>query len=377
VKNCIDDSDSMPPDVAIRAINFAFPKDDLPWGDGRMQARLSFFGGEPLLAWKTIVEAVRYFEGRSFPNRPKFSMTTNATLLDEARVQFLARHGFSLIVSLDGPEDVHDLHRKTVQGAGSFKDVLAALRLLQRANMGGRITLRSTYTPQTADRVQECTSYLNGLVREGLASHVSVEPSFLSESICKSEGALKFGIDGDAMARLEESYVLTARWFIQEILDGRKPVLHHFTKFPERLLWRLPQPSDCGASRGYITVGPRGDVFACHREAATGIGTIWNGFDESLRAPWYDNRLYCREGCPECSIRYLCGGGCRERSAASGNVRRPTGTECSLKRIWTMCTALIMASCPTETLVKIIRNPRAKKESGTAPGPTGAVCPHS
>ena len=63
---------------------------------------ISFYGGEPLLNIRLIKKIVQYINGKS--NRPrkiKFSMTTNAYLLDLS-IDFLIEHGFELLLSVDG-----------------------------------------------------------------------------------------------------------------------------------------------------------------------------------------------------------------------------------------------------------------------------------
>lgn len=86
---------------------------------------VGFYGGEPLLGFGVMREAVGHFERRyraAYPNA-LFSVTTNGLLLDDAVQDFLVANGFSTIVSLDGPKEVHDRNRLTVGGRGSFEQV--------------------------------------------------------------------------------------------------------------------------------------------------------------------------------------------------------------------------------------------------------------
>ena len=64
---------------------------------------ISFYGGEPLLNMPFIETVVDYVKNKlNCTNRVfKFSMTTNAILLDRY-MDFLQEHEFSLLVSLDG-----------------------------------------------------------------------------------------------------------------------------------------------------------------------------------------------------------------------------------------------------------------------------------
>ena len=80
--------------------------------------QIGFYGGEPLLEIEMIKEIVEYskvlFRGKDLT----FNMTTNASLLDEDKIDFLATNDFNLTISLDGPEEVQNSGRKF---AGSLK----------------------------------------------------------------------------------------------------------------------------------------------------------------------------------------------------------------------------------------------------------------
>jgi hypothetical protein len=47
-------------------------------------------------------------------------LTTNATLLKEETVDYLDQNRFGISVSMDGPAAVHDRHRRTVRGTGTY-----------------------------------------------------------------------------------------------------------------------------------------------------------------------------------------------------------------------------------------------------------------
>ena len=316
------------------------------------------------MRWSVLCDVVRYACGRTYPALPRFHMTTNATMLDEERARFLAQHKFALTVSIDGPEDVHNQHRKNADGAGSFSEVRGGLELIKRFGLAERTTLRGTYTPETLDRLTDSVAYLNDLVQKGYAAHVSVEPTFLSELLCLRNETSQFSIGDELTARLEVAYRLVADWFVQEVLAGKRPVFHHFTAFLRRLIWREPNVSECGAGVGYCTVGVDGTIYACHREAATAIGSLSSGIDEERRCFWQDNRLYVRTGCVECPLRHFCGGGCRERSLSLGDIRKPVSIECTLRQIWFACCVRILDQCSWQTLSSFIKPKRPLPPKG-------------
>ena len=90
-------------------------------------------GGEPTLlgvdAFRRIVDLQRRHcpSGRSITN----GIQTNGVLLDEPWAEFLSEEGFSVGLSLDGPEPVHDCYRVTKGQKPTHADAMRALRLLQ------------------------------------------------------------------------------------------------------------------------------------------------------------------------------------------------------------------------------------------------------
>ncbi len=90
-------------------------------------------GGEPTLLgldyFRLIarIQRARLPRGRSVTN----GIQTNGTLIDEEWAAFLASEGFSVGLSLDGPAELHDRHRKGRDGAPSHAAVMRAFGLLK------------------------------------------------------------------------------------------------------------------------------------------------------------------------------------------------------------------------------------------------------
>jgi uncharacterized protein len=90
-------------------------------------------GGEPTLMgldfFERAVELQRHYAGgKDIRN----TLQTNATLIDEDWARFLAREHFLVGVSLDGPQELHDIHRVDKQGRSSFAATLRGIQLLQQ-----------------------------------------------------------------------------------------------------------------------------------------------------------------------------------------------------------------------------------------------------
>ncbi|MDB5409430.1 MAG: hypothetical protein JWL84_4342 [Rhodospirillales bacterium] len=89
--------------------------------------------GEPLtLPVDYYREAFAVTASRRPPNIGlDHSIQTNGVLIDEAWCSFLTAHEVRLGVSLDGPAFLHDAHRQTRAGGGTFEKVMRGIRCLQ------------------------------------------------------------------------------------------------------------------------------------------------------------------------------------------------------------------------------------------------------
>lgn len=90
-------------------------------------------GGEPTMMGidfykKALVLQERYSNGKRIEN----IFQTNGTLLDDDYCRFFHDNNFLIGVSIDGPEELHDLHRKNVAGKGSFAQVMKGIELLHK-----------------------------------------------------------------------------------------------------------------------------------------------------------------------------------------------------------------------------------------------------
>lgn len=93
---------------------------------------ISFYGGEPLLNIDLIDKCIEYAE-KTIYNKPiKYYMTTNFYLATEEIMTFLVNNNFYLLISLDGPEDVQNKHRRLASnGEGTYSKVVENIKLLK------------------------------------------------------------------------------------------------------------------------------------------------------------------------------------------------------------------------------------------------------
>lgn len=82
---------------------------------------IGFYGGEPLLSFNLIKEAVDYAEKIFLGKEISFTLTTNGSLLTDDVLNFISKHNFHFMISLDGPPETHNRSRKfAASGKGTF-----------------------------------------------------------------------------------------------------------------------------------------------------------------------------------------------------------------------------------------------------------------
>lgn len=91
-------------------------------------------GGEPTMRgiayYRKAVQLQQAYcpEGKTISNH----FQTNGILINEQWATFFSEHHFLIGISIDGPQFVHDMYRKTLKGAGSFNKVIKGLDWLKQ-----------------------------------------------------------------------------------------------------------------------------------------------------------------------------------------------------------------------------------------------------
>jgi uncharacterized protein len=98
---------------------------------------VAWHGGEPLavpLAWYEDALALMA-ERRPATVQLEHCFQTNGLLLDQDWARFFARTGAKVGLSIDGPADLHDAHRRTRRGRGTHDKAMRAVRVLQEEGL--------------------------------------------------------------------------------------------------------------------------------------------------------------------------------------------------------------------------------------------------
>jgi uncharacterized protein len=129
-------------EVASNVARFARESaDQIPLG----QLRIVLHGGEPLLLkkskFRSICRILSQIEG--YQSGVSIVITTNAMLIDDDWIDLLEEFRIGICVSLDGPQEYHDLERVDFKGLGTYSRVIEGVARLRKAAAAGRIAAPS------------------------------------------------------------------------------------------------------------------------------------------------------------------------------------------------------------------------------------------
>ena len=286
----------------------------------RKDVAITFYGGEPLVAYDLIRECVDYAEQSMPDKRVDYFMTTNGTLVTEERAAFLAAHDFSVSVSIDGPREVHDYNRRDVAGKGSFERAVRGLKHLVDAygdRAEKKLRLSMVYAPPyregKVDRVAELWEEFPWIPRN-LECRISypgtntIDPSkYAPEDLEGGQNLWKWAQADFKQKRLEDQapHPFTKANLENELAGFvQRPV---FAEPPERY-W-LNGCCVPGGRKLYVTVD--GELRACERISSDSpaLGHIETGIDMDLVRKHYvhDFADASIPGCSQCWNRRLCG----------------------------------------------------------------------
>lgn len=265
-------------------------------------------GGEPTLAGLDFYRRAVALQAALADKKPvSNSLQTNGILLDAEWASFLAGADFLVGLSLDGPQDMHDAHRRTATQAPTWQKVMdAAHRLL---DAGVRVNALCCLSQESARYPGDLYDFF---VREGF-EHVQFLP--LLESTDAEDGRLApFSLTaetyGDALCRLWDLW-------LERLEAGQGPGIRFFESFSLKALGYPPTLCEmyacCGA---YAVVEADGGIYPCDFfvEPQWKLGTLGQGLMEALQAPkgrhFNELRLLLRTECLQCRWLPFCNGGC-------------------------------------------------------------------
>ena len=296
--------------LAARAIDFVVEN---ALKHKKKNFHISFHGGgEPTLAFDLMKRVVSYAreKGKTHGLDCSFSMGTNLCFNEEVR-DFLLENICSATVSLDGPQDVHDLQRPKADGAGSFDLAVKNLKYLDAKSF--YYAIRSTITKNNLYRMSEMIEYF--------ASEFPHAANYHFEPLALASRAIDSKLEAVDLAEFTREILkanAVAKRYGKEIYTSCSDIFELGTSFCSALgtgFWLTTQGniSTCAEVMypasplaKYFMIGrydPDRDEFVVDREKLA-----------TLRRRSIDNIA----GCGTCFARFHCKGVCPARALREG-----------------------------------------------------------
>jgi uncharacterized protein len=312
--------------VAKQSVDFLFTEA----GDSP-SVNLTFFGGETLMNFKVLQSALSYAREKAAASNKTVnaSLTTNATLLREEIIDWIADNDVGVTVSIDGDRERQDKFRTFANGQGSYDIILPRIKELlarhHRRPVGARVTL-------TGQNLDVRTIY----------QHLFEELGFWEVGFAPVTTSWQrdYAIQADGFQQLLGGFQSLAQDFLASALGGRRHGFSNVRDTLEEIHKGMSKAYPCGAGLGLMGVATDGDVALCHRFAGSDahkLGTVSGGVDREKQDDYLmRHHIANKTDCATCWARPLCAGGCyHEANTRYGSTAAPNLHYCDWIRSWT------------------------------------------
>ncbi|MCL1820262.1 MAG: thioether cross-link-forming SCIFF peptide maturase [Oscillospiraceae bacterium] len=313
--------------TAKKAVDFLIER-----SGNRRNLEIDFFGGEPLLAFDVIKQAVEYARKlEKIHNKQfRFTLTTNGLLLNDDVISHINSEMKNVVLSLDGRNEVNDTHRTTIGGKGSYDVIVPKFQKVASTRKGDYF-IRGTFTSKNLDFTEDILH-----IADLGFNNISIEPVVLEKG-------------HDLEIREEHLPEIFAEYDrLTEILAARDDInFFHFNIDLEGGPCVYKRLRGCGAGGEYAAVTPSGSLYPCHQFAGRAEYKMGSVLDGSFtpNTELTVNHIKIRKGCSDCWAKYFCGGGC---AAANLNINEdiniPYHIGCEMQKMRIECAIALKAS---------------------------------
>lgn len=307
----------------------------------RHHLEVDFFGGEPLMNWdvvKKLVEYGRHLE-KKFDKHINFTVTTNGTLLDDEKIDYINKEMHNAVLSIDGRKEVNDAMRTRVDGTGSYDEIIKNFKKLVSKRNGKEYYVRGTYTRYNLDFSNDVLH----LADEGFGQ-ISVEPA-----VCDS--SVPYALREEDLPKIYKEYEKLAVEMIKRKKAGRGFNFFHFMIDLDEgpCIIKLLKGCSCGSE--YVAITPEGDIYPCHQfvgQPGMVMGNVLTSegiFNHPIKDEFAHVNIFSKQGCEDCWAKYFCAGGCNANNTIyNGDVSKPVAITCAIQKKRLECALMIKAA---------------------------------
>lgn len=305
----------------------------------RRNIEIDLFGGEPTLIMDTIKEIIAYAREneKKWNKNIRFTMTTNATLLNDEMMDYMDKEMGNIILSLDGRQEVNDNVRIKVDGSGSYDDILPNIKkMVAKRNKDKMFYVRGTFTRANTDFYEDVMAMANEGFRE-----ISIEPVVLPDEHPLS-------LREEDLPTIFENYDKLYDEMARRKREGDEFRFYHFNVDLNGGPCVYKRISGCGAGFEYVAITPQGEVYPCHQfvgKEEYKLGTIDDdSYDKDLAKKFKMAHIYNKPKCRDCWARFYCSGGCQANNINfNGDINVPYEIGCKMQKKRIECAIALKA----------------------------------
>lgn len=282
--------------VAEQLVEFAF---SLPGN----AYHFSFYGGEPMLASSIIKHIVKDVENRIADGSDKqvtYQITTNGTLITPEDIAMFSRKRFKVLVSLDGPQQIHDAQRRTPEGVGTHANIMSTIGLLRDSG----ISIGTDAVIYNGVRLRDVIAFFRSIDQ---LAEIKAEP-------VKIHSSSPFSLSCKDQVQYREDLIEFAEAYVEALLtDKPMPSYIGFDSKILQFFLGTRRSHFCNAGIRRVGIAYDGILYPCGPQAGTKwiLGTVFEGLDQDVLHEYIKahDPAY-QSACLSCWARYFCGGGC-------------------------------------------------------------------
>lgn len=288
---------------------------------------LTFYGGEPLINFELMKKCIEYSKVIMSNVNISVSFTTNLTLVTDEVAEYLASlDKCSVLCSLDGPKNIQDFYRVTVDGSGSFNRAIKGLRKLVEAfqdkpdhSLGINAVV---CPPYSMEKIDELNDFFKSL--DWLPPDTNINCSYVDQGdidwerlgVARKEISLEEFSTNEELADPIGAWALTAidkddeiKGMAQDISQTKLLRIHNRVITDEPALG-IHMNGCCIPGRRRLYVTTDGSFKVCERMSNSPyIGDVENGIDtEAVYRSYFEE--YSNKSikhCSNCWAVRLCG----------------------------------------------------------------------
>lgn len=312
----------MSPEVGKKAIDFVVKASGT-----RRNIEIDFFGGEPLLNFDTVKKIVDYAreKEKSYNKNFRFTITTNALLLNEEYKKYINENMDNVVLSIDGRKEINDKMRTRVDGSGTYEYIMPKIKDMAESRNQDNYYVRGTFTRENIDFSNDVLH----LADEGF-KQISIEPVVAA----KNTG---FDIREEDIEKVCKEYERLAYEYVNRKRKNKGFNFFHFMIDLEQGPCIAKRIAGCGAGHEYLAVTPEGDIYPCHQFVGMDefkMGDVNQGIlRDDIQDMFKNSNVYTKDECINCWARFYCSGGCAANAFQfNNNINIPYKIGCELER---------------------------------------------